>query len=58
MLPVFRSNCSPGPVYFIDPMVTRHGRDGTPSYSMLARQREPSRYFIPISSPTSVWSVV
>ena len=39
---VFRKDSSPGPVYFIDPMLSRRGRDGTPSYSILGRQRDPS----------------
>ena len=37
---VFRKDCSPGPVYFIDPMLSRNGREGNPCYSMLGRQRE------------------
>ena len=39
---MFRKDSSPGPVYFIDPMLSRRGRDGTPSYSILGRQRDPS----------------
>lgn len=33
-----KKECSPGPAYFIDPSITRSGRDGTPAYSLLARQ--------------------
>ncbi|ESO87577.1 hypothetical protein LOTGIDRAFT_207007 [Lottia gigantea] len=29
----------PGPAYGIDPAITKHGKDGTPAYSMLARQQ-------------------
>ena len=39
-LSVFSSDCSPGPGYKIDPRITRAGVDGTPSYSMLGRQRD------------------
>ena len=39
---MFRKDCSPGPVYFIDPALSRFGRDGTPSYSILGRQNDPS----------------
>jgi len=46
-LPDINSNCSPGPVYFIDPCVTRRGKDGTPSYSMLARQQDPANFNTP-----------
>ncbi|XP_046357125.1 outer dense fiber protein 3-like [Haliotis rufescens] len=33
-----KKECSPGPAYFINPSITRSGRDGTPAYSLLARQ--------------------
>lgn len=32
-------DCSPGPQYHIDAKMTRFGRVGTPSYSMLGRAR-------------------
>lgn len=39
---VFRKETSPGPIYFIDPMLSRYGRDGNPSYSILGRQKDLS----------------
>lgn len=39
--------CSPGPVYFFDPKYTRHGADGTPKYSILARQKNPNEFKTP-----------
>ena len=39
---MFKKDCSPGPGYFIDPLITRDGRDGTASYSILGRQKDPS----------------
>ena len=41
-LAVFRKDASPGPGYFVDPAISRFGRDGTPSYSILGRQKDPS----------------
>lgn len=41
---MFSSDCSPGPGYKIDPRITRAGVDGTPSYSMLGRQRDQRKY--------------
>ena len=43
--PVFRKDCSPGPGYFIEASITRAGKDGTPVYSILGRQKDPSKYF-------------
>ncbi len=40
---VFRKDCSPGPGYFIVPTINRFGMDGTPTYSILGRQRDPSK---------------
>lgn len=40
---VFRKDCSPGPGYYIDSATTRFGTGGTPSYSILGRQMDPSR---------------
>ncbi|XP_064607865.1 LOW QUALITY PROTEIN: ciliary microtubule associated protein 1A-like [Liolophura sinensis] len=34
----YKKHCSPGPRYKIDSTITRRGADGTPAYSMLARQ--------------------
>lgn len=31
---------SPGPQYHVDGKMTRFGRDGTPSYSMLGRKKK------------------
>ena len=41
---VFRKDCSPGPGYFIEASITRSGKDGTPNYSILGRQKDPSKY--------------
>lgn len=40
------SEAGPGPAYAVDPLMTRHGKDGTPCYSMLARQRDMSNIFL------------
>eukprot|EP00117_Sycon_ciliatum_P017011 scpid83297/ scgid16198/ Outer dense fiber protein 3; Outer dense fiber of sperm tails protein 3 len=37
---LFTNDCSPGPGYFIDPKMTKKGKDGTPSYSMLGRHKD------------------
>ena len=37
---------SPGPAYHVDPRMTRTGLDGTPEYSMLARQKDLSKIYI------------
>ncbi|XP_055514839.1 outer dense fiber protein 3-like protein 2 [Leucoraja erinacea] len=34
---LYYNSCSPGPRYYVDPKITRFGRNGTPSYSMAAR---------------------
>jgi len=39
---VFKKDCSPGPGYFIEPRITKHGVDGTPSYSVSGRIKDPS----------------
>lgn len=44
---MFSSDCSPGPGYKIDPRITRAGVDGTPSYSMLGRQRDQHTFKTP-----------
>lgn len=41
---VFKKDCSPGPGYFIDATISRTGRDGTPSYSILGRQKDASKF--------------
>jgi len=38
---------SPGPVYFIDPQFTRHGKDGTAKYTQLGRRRDLSEFKTP-----------
>jgi hypothetical protein len=40
---MFKKDCSPGPGYFIDARISRYGKDGNPSYSILGRQRDPSK---------------
>ncbi|XP_033108860.1 outer dense fiber protein 3-like [Anneissia japonica] len=44
---MFKKDNSPGPAYFINPTVTRHGQDGTPAYSILGRQRDPNSFVTP-----------
>ncbi|XP_071964643.1 ciliary microtubule associated protein 1A-like [Antedon mediterranea] len=44
---MFKEDSSPGPGYSINPSVTRHGKDGTPSYSILGRQRDPNTFITP-----------
>lgn len=41
---MFKKDCSPGPGYFIEPTVTKVGKDGTPIYSILGRQKDPSKF--------------
>ena len=36
----FGKTDSPGPCHFIDPTVTRSGKDGTPHYSLYARSKD------------------
>ncbi|XP_074662415.1 ciliary microtubule associated protein 1A-like [Tubulanus polymorphus] len=36
----FLDDCSPGPCYLPDSLVNRHGRDGTPKYSLYGRPRD------------------
>lgn len=45
--PMFKKDCSPGPGYFIDPTITKAGKDGTPSYSILGRQNDPNTFKTP-----------
>lgn len=44
LIAVRKRDINPGPAYYIDPKITKTGADGTPIYSMLARQRDPSKY--------------
>lgn len=37
---MFKKDISPGPGYHVDPTITRNGRDGTPHYSILGRQKD------------------
>ena len=41
------SKFSPGPIYFVDSQFTRHGKDGTPHYSMLARPHDLDAFKTP-----------
>ena len=43
MRTVFRRDCSPGPGYFVQSSITRFGNDGTPTYSILGRAKDPSK---------------
>ena len=43
ILLVWRKDCSPGPVYFIDSMFSRNGREGKPAYTILGRQKDLSK---------------
>nr|XP_006127073.1 outer dense fiber protein 3-like protein 2 [Pelodiscus sinensis] len=40
---VYVKDSSPGPCYYVDPQLTRFGRSGGPSYSMLARSKTPAQ---------------
>lgn len=44
---MFKKDCSPGPGYFIDPKISRHGFDGNPSYSILGRQKDQNSFKTP-----------
>ncbi|KAK3727983.1 hypothetical protein QZH41_015936, partial [Actinostola sp. cb2023] len=44
---MFKKDCSPGPGYRIDPTITKVGKDGTPSYSVLGRQKDPNTFKTP-----------
>ncbi|XP_071167269.1 ciliary microtubule associated protein 1A-like [Mytilus galloprovincialis] len=44
---VRKRDINPGPAYYIDPKITKTGADGTPIYSMLARQRDPNTFKTP-----------
>lgn len=37
---IFQKTDSPGPGYFVNPKMSRHGGDGTPSFSMSARNKD------------------
>ncbi|XP_065906296.1 ciliary microtubule associated protein 1A-like [Dysidea avara] len=41
---MIKKDCSPGPAHAIDPKFTRHGKDGTPQYSILGRQKDQSMF--------------
>lgn len=43
---MYASNSSPGPVHFVHTVITRHGRDGTPKYSLVGRQTDMSTNFL------------
>ncbi|XP_071486674.1 ciliary microtubule associated protein 1A-like [Diadema antillarum] len=44
---MFRKDFSPGPGYFINAEITRVGKDGTPAYSILGRQKDPNTFITP-----------
>lgn len=52
---VFRKDCSPGPGYYIDSATTRFGTGGTPSYSILGRQMDPSRSLASLLNLSAFW---
>ena len=54
---VFRKDCSPGPGYFIEASITRGGKDGTPVYSILGRQKDPSKYFWAVTTHSKLQPV-
>lgn len=44
---MFGKDISPGPAHFINPYITRSGKDGTPAYSILGRQKDPNTFITP-----------
>ena len=46
LIPVFKKDNSPGPGYMVHPSITRYGKDGSASYSILGRQKDSSKSFI------------
>ena len=40
----FGKSDTPGPCHFIDPTITRKGKDGTPSYSLYGRHKDLSEW--------------
>jgi len=44
---MFKKDNSPGPQYWISPDITRYGKDGTPFYSILGRQKDPNNFNTP-----------
>ena len=55
---MFRKDGSPGPGYFVDPTISRFGRDGNPSYSILGRQKDPSEFTDCGACLYQVWSMM
>ncbi|XP_065836846.1 ciliary microtubule associated protein 1A-like [Oscarella lobularis] len=45
--PMFKAGFSPGPGYFIDSSISRFGKDGTPSYTILGRQKDLNAFKTP-----------
>ena len=43
---MFKKDSSPGPGYMVHPSITRWGKDGAPQYSILGRQKDPSKYIL------------
>lgn len=43
---VFKKESSPGPKYMVDYHYTRFGRDGTPHYSMLGKNKDMGKMLL------------
>ncbi len=43
----FKDDCSPGPAHFPDARLTRHGKDGTPAYSLYSRHADKNNFNVP-----------
>ncbi|XP_013390616.1 outer dense fiber protein 3 [Lingula anatina] len=41
------TDCSPGPIYHVNPSLTRRGGNGNPRYSFAGRQKELSKFHTP-----------
>lgn len=54
VLPVPPQVSSPGPVYFLDPKITRFGRSCTPAYSMQGRGKARGECWLPCHSPAAM----
>ena len=55
---MFKKDSSPGPGYFIDARISRYGRDGNPSYSILGRQKDPSKCHAHLAKSTSIIPII
>lgn len=43
----FKDDCSPGPAHFPNSRITRHGKDGTASYSLYSRHADKNCFNVP-----------